>query len=87
MKRSVLLGLALVPGPLAADDWLARIEREAAKVEPTIVELRHQVHQNPELSNREEKTARLVAQTDSVYLDRKLVWLTILLDIEALARS
>jgi DNA polymerase-3 subunit delta' len=33
-----------------------------------------------------EKTARLVAQTDSVYLDRKLVWLTILLDIEALAR-
>ena len=61
MKRSVLLGLALVPGPLAADDWLARIEREGAKVEPTIVELRHQVHQNPELSNREEKTARLVA--------------------------
>jgi DNA polymerase-3 subunit delta' len=33
-----------------------------------------------------EKTARLVAQTDNVYLDRKLVWLTILLDIEALAR-
>jgi DNA polymerase-3 subunit delta' len=34
-----------------------------------------------------EKTARLVAQTDAVNLDRKHVWLTLLLDIEAVARG
>jgi DNA polymerase-3 subunit delta' len=34
-----------------------------------------------------EKTQRLVAQTDAVNLDRKQVWLTLLLDIEALARG
>ncbi len=45
----------------AAQDWLARITPEAAKVEPEITAIRHQIHQNPELSNREEKTAALVA--------------------------
>ncbi|MFO1059289.1 MAG: DNA polymerase III subunit delta' [Dongiaceae bacterium] len=34
-----------------------------------------------------EKTQRLVAQTDAVNLDRKHVWLTLLLDIEAVARG
>src|SRR6185503_4669431 len=52
-----LLLLAAAP----ARDWLARIEPEARRVEPRIVEIRHQIHQNPELSNREEKTAALVA--------------------------
>jgi amidohydrolase len=61
MHRAVILCFLLAPVRLAAEDWLARIEREVVKIEPAIVELRHQVHQNPELSNREEKTARLVA--------------------------
>jgi amidohydrolase len=39
----------------------ARIDQEAQKVAPRIVELRHRVHQNPELSNRESQTAELVA--------------------------
>ena len=46
---------------LHAQDPLARVKQEASKVLPRIVEIRHQIHQNPELSNREEKTAALVA--------------------------
>jgi amidohydrolase len=53
----VCLGAA----PVGTQDWLARIEPEARRVESRIVEIRHQLHQNPELSNREEKTAALVA--------------------------
>lgn len=45
----------------AAEDWLKRIENQVARVEAEIISLRHQIHQYPELSNREEKTARLVA--------------------------
>jgi amidohydrolase len=47
--------------PVAAQDWLARVDRETRRVEAPIVEIRHHIHQNPELSNREEKTAALVA--------------------------
>ena len=46
---------------LAAQDPLARIEQETNKVTSSITEIRHHIHQNPELSNREEKTAALVA--------------------------
>ena len=67
MKRALLTAgfvLSLVPMPDAAvaDDWLKRIGSEMTKVEPEIVALRHQIHQNPELSNREEKTSLLVAE-------------------------
>ena len=37
------------------------MEQETAKVTPAVIEIRHQIHQNPELSNREEKTAALIA--------------------------
>jgi len=46
---------------LTAQDQLTRIEQETAKVVPAVTEIRHQIHQNPELSNREEKTAALIA--------------------------
>jgi amidohydrolase len=46
---------------VSAQDPLARIDQETAKVAPAITEIRHHLHQNPELSNREEKTAALVA--------------------------
>jgi amidohydrolase len=46
---------------LSAQEPLPRVEQEAAKVAPAVTELRHQIHQNPELSNREEKTAALIA--------------------------
>ena len=57
----VLSAVSLAATPVGAQDWLARIEPEARRVESRIVEIRHQIHQNPELSNREEKTAALVA--------------------------
>jgi len=57
----IAAALALSTG-LSAQDALSRIEQEAAKVTPAITEIRHQIHQNPELSNREEKTAALVAE-------------------------
>jgi amidohydrolase len=46
----------------AAQDPLARITQETTKVTPSLTDIRHQIHQNPELSNREEKTAALVAE-------------------------
>jgi len=57
------LGLLLVslPAVLIAQDPAARLDQEIAKVSPAVTELRHQIHQSPELSNREEKTAALVA--------------------------
>jgi len=60
------LGLALtaLPAPAATpagSDLDARIDREAERVAPQLIELRHRVHQNPELSNRETQTAELVA--------------------------
>ena len=47
------------PGRRLALD--ARIDQEAQKVAPQLVEVRHRIHQNPELSNRETQTAELVA--------------------------
>jgi amidohydrolase len=53
--------LAVFGAALHAQDPLARIEQEVARVTPAVTEIRHRLHQNPELSNREEKTAALVA--------------------------
>lgn len=60
MSRAPLV--LLFPAILCANDaWLKRIESETGRVEKQIIEIRHHIHQNPELSNREEKTAALVA--------------------------
>ena len=65
MHKLIAVGAALAAclaaAPSAAQDTLGRIEQESAKVTPAITEIRHQLHQNPELSNREVKTAALVA--------------------------
>ncbi|HET7216698.1 MAG TPA: amidohydrolase [Vicinamibacterales bacterium] len=61
LAASTVLALGLLAISAAAQDPLARIEQETAKVVPAVTEIRHQIHQNPELSNREEKTAALVA--------------------------
>lgn len=60
------LGFALAALPVSAASPAgspldARIDQEAQKVAPQLVELRHRIHQNPELSNRESQTAELVA--------------------------
>jgi amidohydrolase len=59
--RRVLPLVMLATVPLLAQDSLGRIQEETRKVTPAMVEMRHHIHQNPELSNREEKTAGLIA--------------------------
>jgi amidohydrolase len=63
IARSMGLVLVLAAAAQAAraqtDD--ARIRAAAERVSPQMVELRHQIHQNPELGNREFHTAELVA--------------------------
>src|SRR5438552_18124986 len=56
------LGMAftLLSSARATENWLRRIETEWIKVEAEIVAMRHQIHQNPELSTREAKTPRLM---------------------------
>jgi amidohydrolase len=49
------------PASAPGGDLDGRIDREAAQVAPQLIELRHRIHQNPELSNRETETAGLVA--------------------------
>jgi amidohydrolase len=48
--------------PVAAAAQNATIDREVERNAAAIIELRHQIHQNPELGNREFETARLVAE-------------------------
>ena len=62
-RSAVMIALAMLcPSVLEAQDALARrIDQEIAKVVPAVTEIRHQIHQHPELSNREQKTSALVA--------------------------
>src|SRR5262245_898802 len=57
----VLLVACAWSAGLSAQDPLARVEQETAKVTPAVTAIRHHIHQNPQRSNREEKTAALVA--------------------------
>jgi amidohydrolase len=50
---------AAAAGPPSRD---ARVDAAVLRVAPEAVEIRHRLHQNPELGNREEKTAALVAE-------------------------
>jgi amidohydrolase len=56
---ATLIVIAGITG--SAQSPLPRIEQETAKVTPAVTDIRHRIHQNPELSNREEKTAAMVA--------------------------
>lgn len=55
------LSLPLFAAPVSAQDLSARIDKAAEAATPEIIEIRHRLHQNPELSNRETETAALVA--------------------------
>ena len=62
-----LTGALLSPSarPQAADNDVAReqeIARAAEALRPALIAQRRDFHQNPELSNREERTARVVAE-------------------------
>jgi len=65
IRRTVLLGFALspalalaqpTPSPLAAE-----IDRRAAAVMPKVIAWRRDLHEHPELSNREQRTGKLAA--------------------------
>ena len=52
---------ALAPLSLAAQQWDAPVGAAASRVAPQMVQVRHDLHQHPELSNREFRTSALVA--------------------------
>ncbi|HST60079.1 MAG TPA: amidohydrolase [Longimicrobium sp.] len=56
------LALAAVAAPAAAQGADPAVAAAVARLAPRIVEIRHDLHQNPELSNRETRTAGVVAQ-------------------------
>ncbi|HEY6552185.1 MAG TPA: amidohydrolase [Vicinamibacteria bacterium] len=58
---AALAFLALFPPAGRAQDLSTRIDQAVQRTAPEIVEIRHRLHQNPELSNRETETAALVA--------------------------
>jgi len=58
----LLVALAMPPVAWGADAGLdTRVDQEAGKVSAQLIEVRHRIHQNPELSNREAQTPELVA--------------------------
>jgi amidohydrolase len=66
INRTFFLLTALViagPGATSAlgQAFDARIQSSATSVTPAIIEVRHRLHQNPELGNREVKTAEVIA--------------------------
>lgn len=52
---------AVVGSVANGQDPRASLEMATARIVPRIIEIRHDIHQNPELSNREFRTAELVA--------------------------
>ena len=62
MLRGTWYLALLVAAPAAAQDVDRRIAEGVERVAPAAVGWRHQIHQHPELGNREVETARLVAE-------------------------
>ena len=61
MRNFVLLFL-LAATPLFAQTSTDRTAKDAAAIEDKVIEWRHHLHENPELSNREFETAKYVAK-------------------------
>ena len=59
-RRSLAAALLLLPAALAAQSD-ADVARATERLAPRMIEIRHDLHQHPELSNRETRTAGLVA--------------------------
>lgn len=57
-----LLATPLLAPPPAAGQSAEAVEAAVAQHTPQITDLRHRIHENPELSNREVETAALVAE-------------------------
>lgn len=61
LALSLSLFLFFLALPLHAQTWDARVEAASRKVEEKLIRWRRDIHQNPELSNQEFRTARLAA--------------------------
>jgi len=57
-----LLMLVLPGGALLGQSLQQLVDQQAAAIEEKVIEWRHYIHQNPELSNREFETAKYVAK-------------------------
>jgi amidohydrolase len=64
MKNVFLIALLLICNSIIAQktNYTTVINTATTKIEPKVIEWRHDIHQNPELSNRETRTAALVAK-------------------------
>lgn len=68
MKKNPLLFPALIvtslfgPTALHADETFSRVNNTVEQITPTVIEWRRDFHEHPELSNREERTSRVVAE-------------------------
>lgn len=62
IRYAILLEVAIVMSATAASPTLQqRIDDAAARVESTVITCRRDIHEHPELGNREARTAKLVA--------------------------
>ena len=61
LSVALLLPAAIKPAE-AAERRAQQIARAAEALRPKLIETRRDFHQHPELSNREERTARVVAE-------------------------
>jgi amidohydrolase len=58
---AALLACAVAPAPAQAPVLTERLKSRIAAIEPKVVAWRRDIHQHPELGNRETRTAKLVA--------------------------
>ena len=60
--RSATAFLLCLGAPAFAADLHSDLDRFADQLEPNVIEWRHDIHQNPELGNREFRTSGIVAE-------------------------
>lgn len=58
----LLVSMPILPEAVRADELSVAVEQGLVRVLPEVVEIRHHLHQNPELGNQEFETAALVAE-------------------------
>jgi amidohydrolase len=62
LRIPIAIALALLASAAGGESLVQKVDRLAAEVEPDVIACRRQIHEHPELSNREVETAKLVAE-------------------------
>jgi len=62
MTACFVMAMLFAPPALAREKLYSQIESAAARVEPAVIAWRRDIHEHPELANRETRTAALVAE-------------------------